>query len=44
MGTPVSLGFYEVIILIVFFVSIFAVTFGAMILILRRRQSQGGEI
>jgi hypothetical protein len=40
MGTPAALGFYEVLILIAFFIFIFAVMFGALILILRRRQSK----
>jgi len=40
MGTPAALGFYEVLILIIFFVSFFTVMIGALILILRRRQSR----
>ena len=40
MGTPAALGFYEVLILIAFFIFLFAVMFGALILILRRRQSK----
>ena len=40
METPAALGFYEVLILIGFFVSFFAVMIGALILILRRRQSK----
>jgi hypothetical protein len=40
MGTPAALGFYEVLILIGFFVFFFAVMFGTLILVLRRRQSK----
>jgi hypothetical protein len=40
MGTPAALGFYEVLILIGFFVVFFAVMFGCLILILRRRHSK----
>ncbi len=40
MGTPAALGFYEVLILIGFFVFCFAVMIGALILVLRRRQSK----
>jgi hypothetical protein len=40
MGTPAALGFYEVLILIGFFVSFFAVMIGTLILVLRRRQSK----
>lgn len=40
MGTMVALGFSDVLILIAFFISFFAVMFGALILILRRRQSR----
>lgn len=39
-ATPAALSFHEVLILIAFFVTLFAVIFGALILILRRRQSK----
>ncbi len=40
MGTPAALGFAEVVILIVFFVSSMAVMFASLIWILRKRQSK----
>jgi hypothetical protein len=39
-ATPAALSFYEVLVLIAFFVTLFALIFGALILILRRRQSK----
>ncbi len=39
-GTPTALGFYEVLVLIAFFVTLCTVIFGTLILILRRRQSK----
>lgn len=40
MGSPAPISFYEVLILIVFFVAAMAVMFTALVLILRRRQSR----
>lgn len=40
MGTPAPISFYEVLILIVFFVALMAVIFIALVLILRRRHSR----